>query len=305
MIPSSAVLGIAVGQEISHAVAVRPASSTLTVSAYHTFECDNKDTLPETIKTLKKTLLSHLPWHQRFSPTVVVGVEDETVIRKTLTAADIDDPLEQEVVVGQALSVALNMDMSGLFFDFMKQRSSCPQSGQVSYEVVACRRQALMPLLAAFKEGGLNVSIVDTQQQGLQEVYHALVQHYQPDSAPLWLHLSAGTLSVICALPDGELYQHRLTVSTMTMDANPEVRERDLGRSRVLQQHLDQAYQRYGTHHPHSVVPLWLSGDWPTHVTSPASTSCTFIHPGEAFGQASLCAQSCAALGLAFRGVRP
>ncbi|WP_025739047.1 pilus assembly protein PilM [Salinivibrio socompensis] len=298
MIPSSAVLGIAFGQAESHAIAISPSSSTLTVSGHHILICRNSDTLSTTMKTLKDTLLRPLSWYQRFAPNVVVGVEDDTVISKTLIAADVEDPLEQEVVVGQALSVALNMEISGLFFDFIKQHPLSQQPGQAQYQVVACRQQTLTPLLSALKSVGLKVRVVDTQQHGLQAVYYALIRHHRPDASPLWLHLHAGKLSAMRALPDGELYQHSLTVGMSGVGAGQEA----VASSQVLQQHLDHAYHRDGIEHTSPASTLWLSGDWPTDIIRPTQAQSVFIQPGEPFGAPSLSHHACAALGLAIRG---
>lgn len=301
MIPSSAVLGIALGRMESHAIALCPSASSLTVSGHHILTAGDEDTLTATMKPLKETLLSSVSWYQRLSPNVVVGVEDDAVISKTLMAADVDDPLEQEAVVGQALSVALNMDISGLFFDFIKQQPLVHQPGQAQYQVVACRQQTLTPLLLALKDVGLRVRVIDTQQHGLQEVYYALIRHYQPDVSPLWLHLGAGMLSALRALPNGELYYHHLAVSLPGTRVDQE--GETVTSNHVLQQHLDHAYQRGGSEHAAPTSTLWLSGHWPTDILCPTSAQMTFIQPGEPFGAPFLSHHACSALGLAIRGV--
>lgn len=300
MIPSSAVLGIALGQTESHAIALCPSSSSLKVSGHHILTAGDEDTLTTTMKTLKDALLSRVSWYQRLSPSVVVGVEDDTVISKTLMAADVDDPLEQEAVVGQALGMALNMEISGLFFDFTKQHALNHQPGQAQYQVVACRQQTLTPILSALKDVGLKVSVVDTQQHGLQAVYDALIGHYQPQTSPLWLHLDAGKLTAVRALSDGGLYQQSLTVA-MPLGGSGSEGEATAS-SRVLQQHLEHAYQRVESEHAVPISTLWLSGHWPSDILCPSSAQRVFIQPGEPFGASSLSPHACSALGLALRG---
>ncbi|WBA08846.1 hypothetical protein [Salinivibrio kushneri] len=298
MMRSSAVLGLALGQQTSYAVAIKPSSATQQVLSFHTLTACHDDSLVESIKTLKATMLDPLPWYQRWMATVVIGVEDDTVISKTLTAADVDDPLEQETTVGQALSQALNMDISDLLFDFSKKDVGA-QPGDAHYQVIACRQSALAPILAACRQAKLNVRVVDRQQHGLQALYKALVAYHQPSVWPLWLHLCAEALTVTGKRSDGEDYQQRLSLTSP--------RQTDAGdlSHQVLCQHIEHAYQAYLTQAGrHSEASVWLSGDWPESLRSPAQIACHLINPGAPFGCENLNAPACVALGLALRGAQ-
>lgn len=298
MMRSSAVLGLALGRQTSHAVAIQPSSATQQVVSLHTLATVHDDHLVESIKTLKADMLEPLPWYQRWMTSVVIGVDDDTVISKTLTAADVDDPLEQEAMVGQALSQALNMDISDLLFDFSKKDVG-PQPGDAHYQVTACRQSTLAPILAACHQAKLNVSVVDRQQHGLQALYEALVAYHQPDAWPLWLHVCAGALTVTGKRTDGEDYQQRLSLTS------PRQADADDLSYQVLCQHIEHAYHAYLTQSgSHSDASVWLSGDWPEAMRFPAQIACHSINPGAPFGCENLNAPATVALGLALRGAQ-
>lgn len=299
MMRSSAVLGIDIGRDIIHAIVVRAHRQGIQVAGHHRVPYRATDDLCVPLTEIKKRLLACLPWYQRLHISVVVGVDEEAVITKQMTAPLIDDEIEQEALIGQKLSAALNMDMDTLYYDFAVMSGVTVQPGQVCYQVVACRRHALTPALDALKRVGLSPTVADINSQALVGVYQALRPVAQANHWPLWLHYHSGLLTAIRLYPDGQVYQHRCRLGE-----GERYEHRESVANTLVQQHFDQACHRAREHN--RLLPLstvWISGAWPATLASEHLTIMRF-NPVAMLDQTApnISDDASIALGLALRG---
>lgn len=299
MVRNSAVLGIDIGRDTIHAIAVRAYRQGIQIAGHHEVHYRATDDLLTPMTEIKKRLLACLPWYQRLRVPVVVGVDDDAVITKQITAPLIDDEIEQEALIGQKLSAALNMDTATLYYDFEVMSGISVQPGQACYQVVACRRHALTPALDALKHVGLSPSVADINSQALVGVYQAIRPVAQANHWPLWLHYHGGLITAIRLYPDGQVYQHR-----SRLGEGERYEHREEPANTLAQQHVDQACHRAREHN--RLLPLssvWISGVWPTTLAS-EHLAITRLNPVAMLDQTAptISDEASIALGLALRG---